>query len=376
LKLAIILHTPKAPHSAVYVGYRLLADDLEASGHAVTILAPQDSRTLRRLHARWYALLYPIWVATWVARHRREYDLVLFHSYSGWIANLLGAAGLRSVTAFHGLEPVHYRETGEELRRAGHQHRLRYRVVHGALLPVLIKLSCRRSDLILCLNRSEQTYLTEHGYGVPARIEVVGRGISSMFFRQRDYEACARRLLFVGQWIEHKGIRYLVEAFERLAREDASLELWCVGVLVPEAQVQLAFAPDVRTRVTVQARIEQHELPARYANADIFVFPSVSDGFGRALLEAMATATPIVTSAVGVAKDALRHEVSCLVVPTGDADALVTAIKRLTHDPELRRRLGSEAQRQARPYESRTVSDHLTALFTRVLGAASGSRPR
>ncbi len=81
MRVAIVLHTPKSPQSAVYVGYRHLADDLAARGHVATILAPQDFTTLRRLHARWYALLYPIRVAAWLARHGREYDLVVFHSY-------------------------------------------------------------------------------------------------------------------------------------------------------------------------------------------------------------------------------------------------------------------------------------------------------
>lgn len=369
MRVAIVLHTPKSPQSAVYVGYRHLADDLAARGHVATILAPQDFTTLRRLHARWYALLYPIWVAAWLARHGREYDLVVFHSYAGWVVNLCGKRGLRTVTAFHGLEPLDYREMESQMRHVGRPYRVRYRVVHGLLLPALMKASCRRSDLVLCLNKEEKAYLVEHGWGDHAKIEIVGRGIKSAFFLTRDHARRARRLLFVGQWIERKGIHYLVEAFERLARETPDLELTCLGTLVPDDKVRDAFAPDVRARVTVRARLDQDELPAYYRDADLFLFPSLVDGFGRALLEAMATATPIVTTAVGVAMDALRHEESCLMVPKADAGALHDAVLRLIDDRELRRRLGGEAQRAARLYESDRVSEHLITLFTRVLDA-------
>lgn len=370
MRVLVVLHTPKSPHSAVYVGYQHLAADLAARGHSATVLAPQDFAMLRRLHGRWYALLYPFCVAGWLARHAGEYDLAVFHSYAGWVANLVRPRRVRTITAFHGLEPLSYRAVEPELRRAGCPYRLRFRLVHGWLLPMLMKGSCRRSGVVLCLNQEERSYLIEHGWGDETTVEIVGRGIAPEFFLTHDYAPRARRLLFVAQWNVRKGTRYLVQALEELAARVPDLHLHCLGTLVPEDQVLAAFPPGCRDRVTVRSRLDQHELPDQYRTADIFIFPSIIDAFGRALLEAMATATPIVTTPTGLAPDALRHEESCLLVPKADARALRDAVLRLIDDGELRARLGRAAQRAARRYESGRVSEHLLSIFARVLEAA------
>lgn len=372
MKILAVIHTPKSPYSAVYLNYTNLVAPFEAAGHALTILAPEDFPALRRTHARWYPLLFPWHVAAWLRRHP-EYDLVSFHSWAGWLANLRGLYRGRTVTAFHGLEPLNYAEMQREMARQGRPYRWRFRLLHGALVPALIRLSCRRSALVLCLNEEERRFLVESGWSDVARTVVVGHGLSGEFFLDRDHADRARRLLFVGQWIPRKGGAYLAEACAHLMRARPDLELSCVGTLADPDVVLRDFAPDIRRRVTVHPQVPQERLPEHYAHADLFLFPSLVDGFGLALLEAMASGLPIVTTPAGWAQDVLADGDSCLLVPKRDAGALVRAVERLIDDPSLRSKLGRGAQSAARAYHLDHIAADRLVLLQRLVPEATRS---
>jgi len=374
MKILAVIHTPKSPYSAVHLNYVNLGAPFEAAGHTLSILAPEDFPALRRRHARWYPLLFPWHVAAWLRRHP-EYDLVSFHSYAGWLANLRGLYRGRTVTAFHGLEPLNYAEVQREMTRLGRPYRWRFRLLHGTIVPALIRLSCRRSALVLCLNEEERRFLVESGWSDAARTVVVGHGVSDEFFLDRGYADRARRLLFVGQWIPRKGGAYLAEACGNLMRARPDLELSCVGTLTDPDVVLGDFAPEIRARITVHPQVPRERLPEHYAQADVFLFPSLVDGFGLALLEAMASGLPIVTTPAGWAQDVLADGESCLLVPKRDAGALVHAVERLLDDAPLRTRLGGGAQAAARVYHLDRVAADRLAILQRLLPADTQPQP-
>jgi glycosyltransferase involved in cell wall biosynthesis len=134
------------------------------------------------------------------------------------------------------------------------------------------------------------------------------------------------------------------------------MRLVCAGTLAPHAEVSARFPEAIRDRITVLPRVEQAALAELYREADVFVFPSLFEGFSRALVEAMASRLPIVCTNVGVAADALRDEYSALIVPKHDAGALVAAVDRLRTDSELARRLGDAAAEAAHHYTLADVS--------------------
>lgn len=379
MNILFVIHTQKSPYSAVYNSCHQLAAYLEEQGCRATILAPQDFASLRRWHSRWLPLLYPFWVARWLSIRNGHYDLAVFHSYAGWVVNLLrklvpSYRRLRTVTTSHGLEPLYYNALKEVMEKAGQPLRLRFRLVHGILMPWLLRLSCRRSDRIVCLTRKEATYVERNNWGHKAKISVFSHGVHREFFVRRQYARKARRLLFVAQWQEGKGIRYLVEAFRMLAREAPKLELWCVGTLLEKERVLAAFPEEVRSRVSVRPHVGQKELVEVYRDADVFLFPSLYEGFGKVLVEAMATALPIVSTPVGAALDLLETGINALIVPKYDAMALAKSVRRLLDDVTLRERLGRQAQATAADYELERVHKRFIVLFEDLLVSAETSQ--
>jgi glycosyltransferase involved in cell wall biosynthesis len=80
----------------------------------------------------------------------------------------------------------------------------------------------------------------------------------------------------------------------------------------------------------------------------IIVHPSFAEGFGRAVLEAMALGRPVIASAVGGLREAIRDGVNGMLVPPGSVEALADRLLVLLRDPALRERLGREARETVR----------------------------
>jgi glycosyltransferase involved in cell wall biosynthesis len=101
--------------------------------------------------------------------------------------------------------------------------------------------------------------------------------------------------------------------------------------------------------------------------ADVFLLPSHGEGFPNSLVEAMAAGMACVVTPVGAVPEMVADG-GALVIPAGDAAALRSAIERLAADPELRRRLGEEAQRATRArYTPASALPPLSDAYTHLL---------
>jgi glycosyltransferase involved in cell wall biosynthesis len=364
LRLAVVIQTPKDPQSAVYIGYQTLAQTLADRQHSVRIVAPSDFPRVARFSGRWTPLLYPIAIALWLYRRRREFGLVLFHSYSGWLATLLTRGRPPALVMFHGVEPLYHRELRAEMERSGGRLSWRYRMLQEVLMPVFLRIACRRAAGVACLNRTEAEYLKSKRWATNGNEYVLAHGVPPEFFVATRRHRPIQTLLFVGQWLPMKGVRYLKEAATALLAADARLRLVCAGTLVGERQVQSEFALELRQQVRVLPRVDQAALAELYRDADVFIFPSLYEGFSRAIVEAMASRLPIVCTQVGVAGDVLRHEENALIVPKHDAGALVAAVTRLRSNPELSQRLADAAAVVARDYTLAIVSQQTMTVIS------------
>ncbi len=340
----------------MFLTYTVLAKELMRQGHQVAIVTPQDFPWARRTAGRWTPLVYPSVVARWVRRHAAECDLAVFHSYAGWRAVSSAAARkVATVIAFHGLEPMYHEEIVKEHAPIGGVS-WRYRFLQERLMPMFLQRACKAATAITCLNTAERDWLIQSGWASSHHIAVVSHGVGPTFFVTERRTRPVRTLLFVGQWLGMKGVTSLRDAFEILAARHPELRLTCAGTLAGEGDVLSAFSESVRSRVTVLPRVDQPALAAVYRDADAFVFPSSYEGFGLAIVEAMASHLPIVVTPVGVAADALKDGDSALFVPRRDPHAIVRAVERIIEHDAVRSRIADGAAVAARQYrESETV---------------------
>ena len=361
MRALFVIHTPKDPQTAVFKVVAEQAEVLRARGHSVEILAPQDFRIARMAGPRFDPLLFPVLIAIRLLRQGRDLDLIKFHSYSGWLFALLRPIShkwrkIRIVTEFHGMGPMYVAALQEEAQLSQQPLTWRFRVINGWFMNQMLRIACRRSDRVLCLNTSEVAFLASNRWPAPSHIAKYKNGVPPDFFEIcRKHRHHAATLFFVGQWNEMKGIRYLAEAFAQIAAEIPDVHLVCAGALCAADSVLQDFPADIRRRVTVHPRVTREELIQLHSQADIFIFPTLFEGSSLALLEAMASALPIVTTPVGAAPDILQDQTSALLVPLRDSNLLAAAVRELIENPTKRGTLGTNARAAAETYRSTSV---------------------
>jgi len=160
-------------------------------------------------------------------------------------------------------------------------------------------------------------------------------------------------VLTVGRLHPRKGQLLTLQALQMLPPEDRRrLEYWIVGSdargdYEPQLRSTAAAQPDPVVRFL--GNLSDDELPAVYAQADIFAMTSITlghsvEGFGLVYLEAAAHGLPIVAHAVGGVGEAVGDGVTGLLVPPGKPAQLAAAFEKLIHDPGLRQRLGANGR--------------------------------
>jgi glycosyltransferase involved in cell wall biosynthesis len=148
------------------------------------------------------------------------------------------------------------------------------------------------------------------------------------------------RLLYVGRLTGGKGLEYLLEAVALLIARGQDVRCSLVGDgPLKERLQELTLKNGIEDRVSFDGYIPWgSELLAAYTRADVFVFPSLSEGQGKVLLEAQAAGLAIVASRAGGIPYIIRDGENGLLVPPGDSATLAEAIARLLSDHGLRRR--------------------------------------
>lgn len=345
------------------------ARELTKRGHDVDCWFLDDVMGGAASSKRFEALIFANRVAKRILRDPGKYDVVNLHAPWGCVygvrRKLWGAALPPYVLTMQGSEE-RFAEAMRWEQRKGRASNFRWknRAWHRLYHQTMFDWSIRTGDYGAVANR-EGWICAELKYGrEPGRIRYVPNGVSEDFFCDRQYErAGSPRLLYVGTWLDRKGVYYLAEAFRILGQADAAVTLTVAGCGADESSVRGFFAADVRGRVRVEPFVTRDRMPAVYAEHDIFVFPSLVEGMPLTLLEAMAAGMPVVTTASNGMADVVEDGFNGLLAPPADADALATAVRRLSGDAELCATLGREAQRTMRRYLWEKVTGQLEELL-------------
>jgi glycosyltransferase involved in cell wall biosynthesis len=164
------------------------------------------------------------------------------------------------------------------------------------------------------------------------------------------------RVLWLGQVNLRKGIPYLLEAARLLLTEKVRFDV--VGPINISSDA-VASAP---ANVTFHGRVNRDQIGEWYRRADIFVLPTISDGFALTQLEAMAHGLPVI--ATPNCGDVIRHEEDGLIVPPRDAEALALAIHSYLQDPALLQGHSAAAPINAKRFGLNSLARNLSQLET------------
>jgi glycosyltransferase involved in cell wall biosynthesis len=243
------------------------------------------------------------------------------------------------------------------------------------LYTFLLRLTLPLVHRIICVSEANRWDLIDECPAVERKAHIVYNGVDlSAFPSQLDRRKVRQELgiteapvlVTIGRLTEQKGHCYLLQALPKLL--NTWPQLCCVFVGAGELH-------DALQRLAVDLGIERacrfvgvrEDIADILAAADLFVLPSLSEGFPFVLLEALAMGRPVVASRVNGVPELIEEHKTGLLVPPRDSQALATAIREMLNDPTAASKMGSEGRAVVR---RQFTVDQMVANTTAIFDAA------
>jgi len=176
-------------------------------------------------------------------------------------------------------------------------------------------------------------------------------------------------LLHAGRLQRHKGHTYLLQALAKLDRQGLDFRALCFGAGSLQFQIEAAIEEyGLSRRVRLHPPVSHAELAEVLQAADLFVFPSISEGFGMAAGEAMCLGVPVIASDLPGISSLIESGVSGLLVPPADPGCLAAAVRRLMTDDSLRARLAEGGrQRIHTHFREEIIAERIANLYRSIV---------
>ncbi|HEU5090474.1 MAG TPA: glycosyltransferase family 1 protein [Roseiflexaceae bacterium] len=277
--------------------------------------------------------------------------------YHGVLNVMPLASPVPSVVTIHDLSPFLFPQT--------------FRRVNRTYTRWAIKVAARNAAQLLAVSEFTRREMVRWLEVPPERVTVTYNGVGNRF-RPQTPEAIAalkqrhqlpdRFVLFVGTLEPRKNLPTLLEAYARIVRDtDATLVIgggkgWLYDEIFARAE-QL----NLGKRLHFAGFIDDDELPLWYAAASVFVLPSLYEGFGIPVLEAMACGTPVVTTTSSSLPEVAGN--AALIVPPTDSEAMAGALLQLLTDAGLRDELRERGFIQARRFSWRSTAQQTIQVY-------------
>jgi glycosyltransferase involved in cell wall biosynthesis len=343
-----------AQGSGTAVGIGGLGHALRGLGHEVTRLSPRSPRpadlTLRRLlfNVRLPALLRP-----------RRFDLIVGFDIDGFLWSGRPSATPYVVSIKGVLAEESLQETG------------RWRWLLWALSR-LERRNARRAPLVLTTSNYCRRAVVRH-YGVPEeRVRLVPEGIDlPRWQRPAGPRPGGATILCVARQYRRKHVADLLRALPLVRRSVPQARAVIVGDGPEHASLRRLWAElNLGDSVRLLGEVpDDGEVARLYREADVFCLPSVQEGFGIVLLEAMASGLPVVATTAAAIPEVVPQGRAGLLVQPGDVEALAAALVELLRDPRRRAECAAFGRAHVRQYDWPAVA----RTFLQQVGAAVGT---
>jgi len=200
----------------------------------------------------------------------------------------------------------------------------------------------KRMDRVITVSNSSAQKAKQAFKIADAKLRVVYNGVDTDKFRMRDDIKKEPNSLIVATNTRdrNKGIIYLLQALTMM-RGQVKL------TIVDDKPPRNDYAPGLvkeyglEDMITFTGRLSHSEVAKKYAAAEIAVSPSIYEGFGLPAAEAMACGVPVIGTTAGALPEVIEDNVTGILVPPKNPQALAGAIKTLIDDPELRQKIGA-----------------------------------
>lgn len=376
MQILFTIHGELDPNTGAPGGTLKLGQEYQKLGHQVTYYSFDDLPDWVTGKAK--SMLFPWFLTNHLSKllKQQKIDVVDASTGDAWVwANMFRNSKQKTpllVTRSWGLEHIVDRELREEARLGNIDLSLQYNFYGGGFRLWEVSNSLRCGDLVLQLNHYDNEYSIEK-LGVSSdRSHVMPIGIPD-FFLNLPFEPMSTSedanigIAIVGTYIPRKGIKYSVPALNTILERYPKVKVSFLGTGVSEDRVLADFEPNVRDRVRVIPYYIHENLPVFLKEHQIKLFTSVSEGFGLALIEAMACGLTSVTTDIPGPTEFVRDGCEGILVPPRDTQAIELALDRLIQNRSYLEQLRHQAYLTAQNYSWNRIAQLTLSLYQEML---------
>ena len=297
-----------------------------------------------------------LWRSVGMRKEINEYKLDIFHGLNQELPYGIQNTQVKTVVTLHDAIFVRYPKL--------------YSTTYRLLFTAKNKYACKVADKIICISEQTKQDAISFFGADEKKIEVVYQGCDAIYRKpisvdqqklvRSKYNVPNDYILNVGAIEERKNTKLIIEALHRTKNE---IPLVIVGKptnYVNELR-ELIKKHDMLHQVTILNNVTTEDLPALYSMAKAFIFPSIFEGFGIPILEALTIGTPVITSS-GSCFEETAGEFSLYSDPS-DADELGEKIEQVLSDKDLRNTMITKGKTHALGFSDEITAKNLMSVY-------------
>ncbi len=296
------------------------------------------------------------WRSFKIAQRAKVEQLDVYHGLSNELPYRINKAGVKSLVTIHDLIFLRYPELYKRTDRKIYTQKFKY--------------ACDIADTVVAISEQTKSDIIQY-FGISeAKIEVVYQGCNPIFYKEvealtrietlRKYNLPSKYILNIGTIERRKNALSIVKAVH-LGKIDLP-----VVIIGGKTDYQLEIEDyikehNLQSQIFIYNNVDFYDFPAIYQEAEMFIYPSLFEGFGIPIIEAMNSKTPVITTKGGCFSEAGGF--ASLYVEAGNIEELTEKIKSLLNDDELRLKTISESYKYVQKFSEDKVAHNLMNLY-------------
>ena len=348
---------------------RTLVNDLAQYPLRLNLYAPDKGRDDLRtqiVERDNIAFVYPTsrhfksyWRSRGIVADLKRDGIQLFHGLSGELPFGIRKSGIKSVVTIHDLIFLRHPEF--------------YNPIDVQIYKWKFRQTIKEADYIIAISECTKRDILEYGGNLVSedKITLIYQSCSPRFNTSQNYKTSnlnsklGRYVLSVGSIEPRKNTMLALKALHHLP-DDISLVLVGRHTAYTDKLIQYAMANDLEHRLHILHGVPDTDLPALYAGAECFVYPSVYEGFGIPIIEAISCGLPVVACTGSCLEEAGGPD--SLYVAPNDAIGMANAIRRSLKGADDREERIQRSMDYIRRFSGTDVAGQVVDVYKRVLG--------
>lgn len=303
---------------------------------------------------------FPSYWRTNLTNELQKYNLDIFHGLSNEIPYNIQKSSVKSVVTIHDLIFLRLPNLYKRIDRNIYEKKFRY--------------ACEHADKVIAISEQTKKDIVAFFGTDESKIAVVYQGCNPVFYQksnQQEQEKIRKKfnlpkqyILSVGTIEERKNALQIVKA---LHKHRIDIPLVLAGRLTPYAEKIKTYVKEnqMENQILLLHEVETAELPALYQMSEVFVYPSIFEGFGIPIIEALNSGVPVITSRDGCFSEAGGP--NSLYVDPEKTDGLADAINRTISDKALKEKMIKKGFEYALNFREEKIAMDLMTVYKQVL---------